>query len=375
MSKRKEKEKDENSTVTRTYSGEEEEWDSFDRRMVRFMRKKLDEFGEKLWMGEAPNVEKLTHGSNEFAEYCVEVYHAISINDHRLAKSLFKKGSDFWKKGWQIRWVKRQLQLMIDHIEDHAKGQVEVEIVNFEGDKRNIRQHLYEQFGSGSGGDIHSQELEYEKGMPDKDGVAFKPGSDITVKLRQLEGRKIYFWKMCKPSKRSTYVFCQESKLVRIVLEHINDDYKACIDRLLDYVKVQKLIEKAGKAKKNITNPRLSSLDRSFNNDWLPTWKDLQSNLIDEYKKFIKDGKFPSGKSAKTNEKLPVAVGAFQEIVCYACGTKGHKSGDPSCKAGPYDVAPNAPKEFKDRKDAKKRKASNGGAQQGEFKKTKFQGE
>ena len=53
MSKRKEKEKDENSTVTWTYSGEEEEWDSFDRRMVRFMRKKLDEFGEKLWMGEA----------------------------------------------------------------------------------------------------------------------------------------------------------------------------------------------------------------------------------------------------------------------------------------------------------------------------------
>jgi hypothetical protein len=180
---------------------------------------------------------------------------------------------------------------------------------------------------------------------------------------------------MCKPSKRSTYVFCQESKLVRIVLEHINDDYKACIDRLLDYVKVQKLIEKASKAKKKLTNPRLSSLDRSFNNDWLPTWKDLQSNLIDEYKKFIKDGKFPSGKSAKTNERLPVVVGAIHDIVCYACGIKGHKSGDPSCKAGPYDVAPIAPKELKDRKDAKKRKASNGGAKQGELKKAKVQGE
>jgi len=376
MSKRKDKEQDENSTVTWTYSGEEEEWDSFDRGMVRFMRKKLDDFGEKLWMGEVPVVETLTYNSNEFAEYCIDVYHAISVNDHRLALSLFKKGSDFWKKGWQVRWVKRQLQLMIDHIEDHAKGQVEIEIVNFEGDKRNIRQHLYEQFGSGSGGDIHSQELEYEKGMPDKDGVAFKPGSDITVKLRQLEGRKIYFWKMCLPSKRSTYVFCQESKLVRIVLEHINDDYKGCIDRLLDYVKLQKLIEVASKAKKKLssTQPRLSSLDRSFNNDWLPSWKELQSNLIDEYKKFIKDGKFPCGKSAKASEKLPVAVGAIHEIVCYACGTKGHKSGDPSCKAGPYDVAPCAPKEFKDRKDAKKRKASNGGAQQGEFKKTKVQG-
>ena len=83
MSKRKDEEKDENSKVTRTsYSGVEEEWDSFDRKMVRFMRKKFDDFGEKLWMGEIPVVETLTHGSNEYAQYCIEVYHAISINDH-----------------------------------------------------------------------------------------------------------------------------------------------------------------------------------------------------------------------------------------------------------------------------------------------------
>ncbi len=50
MSKRKDEEKDENSKVTWTYSGVEEEWDSFDRRMVRFMRQKFDDFGEKLWM-------------------------------------------------------------------------------------------------------------------------------------------------------------------------------------------------------------------------------------------------------------------------------------------------------------------------------------
>ncbi len=45
--------------------------------MVRFMRKKLDDFGEKLWMGEIPVVETLTHGSNEFAEYCIDVYHVL----------------------------------------------------------------------------------------------------------------------------------------------------------------------------------------------------------------------------------------------------------------------------------------------------------
>ena len=36
---------DDDSSVGWTYGGKEEEWNSFDRRMMRFMRKKLDSFG------------------------------------------------------------------------------------------------------------------------------------------------------------------------------------------------------------------------------------------------------------------------------------------------------------------------------------------
>ena len=39
---------DKDSSVDWTYSGKEEEWDAFDRRMTRYMRNKLDAFGEKL---------------------------------------------------------------------------------------------------------------------------------------------------------------------------------------------------------------------------------------------------------------------------------------------------------------------------------------
>ncbi len=39
------------SSVDWTYNGKEEEWDTFDRRMTRHMRNKLDLFGEKLWQG------------------------------------------------------------------------------------------------------------------------------------------------------------------------------------------------------------------------------------------------------------------------------------------------------------------------------------
>jgi hypothetical protein len=159
-----------------------------------------------------------------FGDHVLTVYQAIRITLPREAKELIKKDSEFFKKSWHLQWLARQANLMVDQIEDHAKGQAEVEVVNYSGDKKMIRMHLYKQFEAGSGGDIHSQELEYEKGMPDGNGLAFKPGMDITVKLRQLEGRKIYFWKMCEPAKRLKYVFCQEPKLVRIVLEHINDD-------------------------------------------------------------------------------------------------------------------------------------------------------
>ncbi len=40
--------KDESSGVNWTYGGGEEEWDAFDRRMVRYMREKLNVFGERL---------------------------------------------------------------------------------------------------------------------------------------------------------------------------------------------------------------------------------------------------------------------------------------------------------------------------------------
>jgi hypothetical protein len=39
---------------------------------------------------------------------------------------------------------------MIDHIDDHALGQVKIEIVNFNGNKSKIRKHLYKQFGAGT---------------------------------------------------------------------------------------------------------------------------------------------------------------------------------------------------------------------------------
>ncbi len=95
--------------------------------------------------------------------------------------------------------------------------------------------------------------------------------------------------------------------------------------------------------------------DRSLSDDWLPSWKHLQASLISEYRLKLK-GKEDNVAKKTNKDKLPVAMGGFKDAVqCYACGG-GHKKGDPSCKAGPYDAHACAPAEFKYKQEEKKRK-------------------
>jgi hypothetical protein len=356
MSSKDDKEKDEDSSNWR-YAGLEEQWDSFDRKIMRYMRKKFDRFGEDMWMGFIPNIDTLQ--GEAYGLYCERVYRAIEINNATKAWSLWTHDSGFWGRDWQKDWITREYNLLLDYIEDHCDGQAQLEVVNYTGSKSEIRKHLYKQFGAGTGGDIHTKELDFDNGMPESGKEAFYPGMDLTVKLRELEARRLYFWKMCKPEKRSTYLYCQESKLVRIVLDKINSDYDDCISRLLDYVKMTKLIQSSSVGGEMDAEGIPDLHDRSFNDDWLPSWKLLQACLIAEYKKLLNSGKLAKVSHGRTSDKLPVAAIGLKEIKCFACGGP-HKKGDPACKAGPYDIHPCAPENFKNRQLAKKRKAETG---------------
>ena len=95
----------------------------------------------------------------------------------------------------------------------------------------------------------------------------------MTAKLRQLEGRRLYFMKMGDISRRATYTYALETKLVRIVIDHIGPDYKNCIQRVLDMVKVQKMIQSSQGVGVLDINSVPDSHERSFSDDWLPSWK------------------------------------------------------------------------------------------------------
>ena len=224
-------------------------------------------------------------------------------------------------------------------------------MINYNGDLRDIRKHLYKQFGSGSGSNIHEKELEYDRGMAEKGKAAFPLGCDMGEKLRQLESRRLYFSRMAGTAeKRRTYLYCQEPKLVRIVLEHVNkQDYGECLKRVLEKVKVSKLVKNLMDGGDPDDEDAPDNHDRSFSDDWLPSWKMLKAALLDEWSnKKLEKGSSHEGGRAKG--VLPVALsGVIKPISCYGCGQEGHKKGDPSCKVGKYDVHASAPKDYKDR--------------------------
>ena len=120
------------------YSGNEAEWDIFDRRMLRYMRKKYDNFGERMWLGEIDVVNDKMD-PYDFLDYCDEVMKAIEVLDSSEARRLKKDRDTFEDPGWQYNWIKRQLRLMADFVESHAEGQAEIEMINYHGDLREIR--------------------------------------------------------------------------------------------------------------------------------------------------------------------------------------------------------------------------------------------
>ena len=340
------------------YSGKEEDWEMFDRRITRYCEKKYDLLGKKFWNGTLPSIVGLD--PFDYYEYCCDVWRTIEMKDATQAKTLWNNTSGFFERAWQLNWIERQYRLLVIYIEEHCEGAAEIEMINFDSDKSQVRKHLYKLFGAGTGGDIHTIELEFDKGMPEKGKSAFYKGIDMIEKLRQLETRRLYFLKMCSPSRQSTYAYCQENKLVRIVLDHINPEYNDCIARLLDLVKVNKMLVSVSSGALMSANSfeALDSHERSFSDEWLPSWKLLQTNLVAEYKRKLKAGEESKG-NQKEKGKLPVALTGVN-VKCYACGG-AHKRGDPACKAGPNDVHKDAPEHFKKRQAARKRKPEGGG--------------
>ncbi len=61
------------------YDGDESEWENFDRRMLRHMRKELNTIGERMWLGDVGSIFSMSQ--NEFEAHCDEVMKSIQHTD------------------------------------------------------------------------------------------------------------------------------------------------------------------------------------------------------------------------------------------------------------------------------------------------------
>ncbi len=84
---------------------------------------------------------------------------------------------------------------------------------------------------------------------------------------------------------RATYTYCQETKLVRIFLDYVNqDDYGEVIRRVLERVKLKRIMSKVANGESSDDEFGIpDNQSRSFSDDWLPSWKLLKAALLDEW--------------------------------------------------------------------------------------------
>jgi hypothetical protein len=182
------KEKKEDTTEWK-FNGNEGDWENFDRRVTRYMRKKYDQIGESMWLGEIGSIFQMNQG--DFDLHCSNVMKAIYCSDPSEARKLKLDMAEFEDADWQHDWITRQYTLLGDFLESHFTGQAEIEMINYVGEMRNLRKHLYKQFGSGSGGDIHDKELEFDRGMPEKGKAAFPNGCDMGEKAATVGVKEV----------------------------------------------------------------------------------------------------------------------------------------------------------------------------------------
>ncbi len=102
--------KEKKDSVDWHYEGNEEDWENFDRKVIRHTRKKLDSLGEKMWIGGVESIFAMDPA--RYNQHCREVMKAIYCIDPSEARKLAKDIDEFEDPHWQYDWLNRQYRLM-----------------------------------------------------------------------------------------------------------------------------------------------------------------------------------------------------------------------------------------------------------------------
>jgi hypothetical protein len=101
------------------WSGKTTEWDTFDRQVARWCRKKFANLGSWFW-GDSP--PELTF------ELQKKIFKIEKAKDFRSAQSLWES-KEFWTLEYLEEWIEDGFSKTFDYVEEHVSGNAEKETV------------------------------------------------------------------------------------------------------------------------------------------------------------------------------------------------------------------------------------------------------
>jgi hypothetical protein len=375
---------EEETKSKKIFSGEiPEEYDIWQKDIARWCRKRHGAaLGDMYWENVLPILDTTYPNAMtlvEFNVYAKLVHKSINARDFRRATFLWTH-AEFWTRAWHVEIRQEEYDRIYDYVESRTKGDAAIEVESLGRTKAcEMKTHLQKHFG-GSGSDVRSRESIYEDGMPESAGKAvFYSGVNMEKKLRQMANERNNLTSMCPEANRDTYEFAKETTLVKIVLKHLRGtEFHETAKKLLSEIKVLKqaralipVYDSTGHLELPDTTANTTlSADWDFRNyatDWLPSWADLRSALVSDWK----EASFQGGaKGKKESVQIPTMMNpGFGQLnadtlvpKCYGCGMPGHRIGASECTAEKNVIHSSAPEHVK-RNQKKRKQAYNGGGQ------------
>ena len=314
-----------------------EEWFKFDRQVLRWVRRNYGSAGVKLWNETATVID--AHSVNAVGQ---DTYESLIESEGFKEADRYYDWGHFWPVDYQRSWRTKTRGLIRDYVEGRCDDRAFQHMIELTDDKLpTIRSDLQKKFAKATSTVVRRMEQEYEAGIPGKPGdKPFPIGINIEEKVEQLEDRKRTLWFLCPEHIRVTYLYGQESKLVRIVLNHLSSEYRPDVNRMIDLHKIQlKLAGKEVPAGVDV---------EGYSDEWLPAWKELRDTLLKTAEALGNDKSSSSSSSSSlptmfttsnsNSRKAKHNGGGSGNRQCYACGEWGHIRGDPECKASEGDT-------------------------------------
>ena len=274
--------------------------------------------------------------TDAFEDHVTKVYDCVSDVHDSHATCLYESARFCTMKS-QLEWREKRFIKLYLHVQKICSGESrrQVEVLTY-ARVREVRVHFMLRYGGSPKSLIYSREKEFLAGLPAENSkVAFRQYCNMEDKLFLFETERTFNWKTCPVECRGTYVYCQDPKMIHVILEHLPFNYDQAVEKVCMWVKMRIMVSDTTA---DVSTSRDIALE-TYSDDWPPPYDELWFALVDAWNLMKlcwniegESVKVPSMKMGRDHQ--PDA----ENSICYSCGVVGHKRCDPVCEVKAGDI-------------------------------------